>query len=225
MTWHNTIEAIDALDKGIEILYASGRKIGSLSFLKKFTQLKALYLHSFKVSTLDDLSELKHLEILVLENVGNGANLDPLSNLQNLRELILQTPPGWDGSGKKIIYKSLKSLENLKKLKRLTAFDVFFEEDGFQPLYRIPSLKVLDTKNSFTTKEFAKLALNRPDIKCAYAHPYREWEGFEYMKCKKCGNFKVEFSGVDLKRKNFCLQCDSKKCAELIERFNHLKLN
>ncbi|MCB9334455.1 MAG: hypothetical protein H6574_25695, partial [Lewinellaceae bacterium] len=182
MAWHNTIEAIDSLDKGIEVLHASGRKIGSLNFLKKFTRLKELYLHSFKVGTLDDLSELKNLEILALENVGNGANLGPLSKLQNLRELILQTPPGWDGSGKKIIYKSLKPLKELQKLERLTTFDVYFEEDGLQPLFRLPSLIEFNTKNSFTTQEFAKLAAHRPDITCVYAHPYKNWDGFEHMK-------------------------------------------
>ncbi len=96
MIWYKTIEELDELNRQTKVLYVSGRKINSLEFLLKFNHLKELYLHTFKLDSLNSLSELKSLNKLVMENVGSGCNLEPIGRLENLRELILQTPPGWD---------------------------------------------------------------------------------------------------------------------------------
>lgn len=223
MTWLHTIEELNALHEQTEILYVSGRSIKSLTFVNRFKHLKELYLHSFKAGDLANLKASTNLKILVLENVDNGADLDPISNLQNLEEFVLQTPTGRDGSGKRIRYKSVKPLEKLKNLKKLTTLDVIFDEDGLSPLYNIGSLSEFNTTNTFTTEAFAKLNLHRPDINCAYANPYRKWEGFEFYKCKKCNAFKVEFSDSDLKARTFCLNCNRKKSEELIGRFEKFK--
>jgi len=169
------------------------------------------------------IGSLGGLSKLELTDVGSGTNLDPISQLENLEELSLQTPPGWDGSNKTIKYKSLEPQTKLRNLKELTLLDVVFDFDGLKPIVRIESLVRLTTRNKFTTAEFAALAKYKPKLDCEYTKPYRMWDGVEYYRCSNCGQMKVEFSGVDLKRRVFCLSCNKAKCDELMERFDKIK--
>jgi hypothetical protein len=220
MQWIDTKEELDKIDLSSAEIKLSGKKIKDFNHLRDFENLKRLTLNSVVIENLELIGGLKSLEYLGLTNTANGQDLEPLINLTELKELILQTPPGWDGSGKKIVYKSLKPLSNLRELQSLTLLDIVFEEDGLEPLYDLDSLVKLETRNTFTTKDFAKLGVEKPDLDCRYTRPYTIWDGFEWYKCKTCGQMRVEFSGVDLKRRIFCLNCNSKKCQELINRYN-----
>ena len=150
-------------------------------------------------------------------------NLEPISALENLKVLSILTIPGWDGSGKRIHYESLSPLSGLKKLEYLRTIDTEFLNDGLRPLLTIKSLAEFVTRNNYTTSDFALLEKFCPDINCKRAHAYYQWEGYEFRRCKKCGEFKVEFSGKDIARRVFCLNCNSKKVEELIERYNRIQ--
>jgi hypothetical protein len=221
--WQTENSELKNLKKDIEELEVAGPKIKNLDFLYEFPKIKKLSLHSIKTNDLTPIASLKNITNLALTNVGNGASLQPLSQLTSLKELILQTPPGWDGSSKHVKYMSLQPLTNIEGLKDLTLLDVVFEMDGLEPLIKIKSLSQLTIRNKFSTKDFAKLAKFKPELNCRYTQPYTTWDGFEYYRCNKCGGMKVEFSGIDLKRRVFCLNCNKNKCDELIERFYRIK--
>ena len=223
--WRTEISELNRLNNSINELWIRGRKFKNLDFLYSFPKLKKLFLSSIQTDDLNPIGSLIKLTHLELTNVGNGSSLQPISQLEYLKELILQTPTGWDGGSKVVRYESLKPFSNLERLKNLTLLDVVFNIDGLEPLINIKSLSQLTTRNKFTTKEFAKLSKYRPEIECRYTQPYATWEGYEYYRCKKCKSMKVEFSGVDLKRRVFCLNCNKTKCEELIERFNLIKNN
>ena len=192
---------IEKLDKDIEELEISGNKIISIDFLKYFNDIK--YLKIIGMNKIKDLSPLKYLQELV--------------------KLDIMTTPGWDGSGKRLYYETLKPISNLTKLECLRTIDIEFLNDGLKPLCKIKTLKEFITRNNYTTEDFIILEYYRPDIECKYAHLYREWEGYEYYKCKKCGTYKIEFSGKELSRKIFCKNCNKNKIKELTERYNEIK--
>ncbi len=221
--WHTEYLEIKKIRKDTTELWVRGPKIKDLNFLNDYPNVKKLFLSTIKTDYLTPISKLKDLIHLELTNVGNGTNLDFISHLNKLEILRLQTPVGWDGSGKVIKYISLNPLSNLRKLKELTLLDVVFENDGLEPLIKIKSLSQLTTRNRFTTRDFAKLAKYKPDLNCQYTQPYTTLEGYEYYQCKRCKETKVEFSGIDLKRRVFCPNCNESKYKELIERFYRIK--
>jgi len=223
MEWIDQLDKLNRINKGTEELWVSGQKIKELTFLKDFRNLKKLFLRSFKTTNLSPLKSLKELKHLELTNVGNGGNLEAISHLTSLQELIIQTPPGWDGGSKRLSYDSLAPLRNLENLVSLTLLDVLFTNDELTPLTHLKSLDQLDTRNTFTIAAFVELSISQPKLKCRYTKPYTIWEGVEYYRCKKCGSMKVEFSGIDLKRRVFCLNCNKKKTDELVVRFNEIK--
>tara|TARA_B100000809_G_C14926479_1_gene455349 strand:+ start:59 stop:751 length:693 start_codon:yes stop_codon:yes gene_type:complete len=223
MAWIETYEELEKVDSSILELSVKSREIKGLDFLARFERLQTLDLNSIKTDSLDKIGKLKSLKILRLTNIGNGSNLNPLANLTNLEDLIIQTPPSWDGGSKRIGYESLEPLSHLNKLKKLSLFDIQFKTDGLNPLCKLTGMKELLIRNQFTTFDFAELSIHLPDLKCQYTKPYTIWKGFEYYRCKKCNEMKVEFSGVDLKRRVFCLNCNKKRTDELIERFYEVK--
>ncbi|WP_133242811.1 hypothetical protein [Pontibacter virosus] len=113
-------------------------------------------------------------------------------------------------------------MSGLESLTELRLLDIHVTESGFQPVLSLKGLKRIVTNNTFTTYDFAELNIFRPDIECEYAAPYRIRE-IEYFKCKKCGAYKMEFSGNDLQRRTFCPNCNKKKVIELTERFTEIK--
>lgn len=221
--WRTDYKELKTIPKDTTELWVRGRKIKNLDFLNDFKEVKKLFLSSIKTNNLYPISSLKHLTHLELTNVGNGSDLNAISQLNNLEELILQTPSGYDGSGKVIKYLSLKPISDLSNLKELTLLDVVFEQDGLKPLLNLKSLTHLTARNKFSTEDFAKIDKYRPDVQCEYANPYNTWDGYEFYRCNKCGEKKVEFSGVELKRRVFCPHCNKKKFEELLERYNQIK--
>jgi hypothetical protein len=221
----NKIIGIDHIDKEVTELRIFERKIEDVNFLKDFRKIENLYLGYIKTENLNFIKNLNTIEKLVLYGVNSIQDISPIADLENLKELEMTTIAGWDGSGKKIHYETLQPLTNLKKLESLKTIDIEFSQDGLSPLIPVKSLKHFITRNSFTTSDFALLERYRPDIKCEYAHAYRVREGNEYYKCKKCGAYKVEFSGKDLSRRVFCLNCNEKKVNELTKRYIEIQQN
>ena len=219
---YSSIEEINFLKRNIQELDVYCRKIDDLSILNEFTNLKELQIRSFRAPEFPFSKSLVDLETLILENVSMDNSLTSLKPLKNLRQLTLQTPVGWDGTGKKLIYSSLDPLNHLERLEEITLLEIIIEENGFTPLFNLKNLKRVNTHNTFTTKEFAELSLKRPDISCEYSKAYRVKEK-EYNRCVKCGNFKVEFSGIGIKRRVYCPICHKKKFQELTSRFEEIK--
>jgi len=215
-------EDLKSISKSTTSLNVRGHKAKDLSILADFKNLKELQIRTFKGKDLSFLNELKDLKSLILENVTTDNELENLKDLTGLEELTLQTPVGWDGSGKKITYKSLKPLSGLENLIELRLLDIESTESGFQPLFNLQKLKKVVTHNTFTTYDFAELNAVRPDIECDYAAAYRIRK-IEYFICNKCGTYKLEFSGKDLIRRTFCPNCNEKKVTELTERFTAIK--
>ncbi|MFN6077317.1 MAG: hypothetical protein ACK46Y_17315 [Fluviicola sp.] len=215
---------LDNINKDTSDLYIKGSEIRDFSILINLKKLTKLELLSTKYFDFSLIENMKNLTSLRLNGITTITNLDFLKSLTNLTELILETPASWDGSGKTVVYNSLSSLSKCEKLKSIKMFDIQFLEDGLKPLYGIKSLKEIVTRNTFLTYEFAKLELNRPDIVCKYAKPYFQHH-LEFYKCKKCNEFKIEFSGVDLKRRVFCKKCNLKKIEELTKRYYEIQIS
>jgi hypothetical protein len=215
-------EVLATLDRNATVIDVKCHKIKDLSIFAEFKKLQKLKIRTFQGKDLAFLKKLQALKSLVLENVVTENELEDLRNLSGLEELTLQTPVGWDGSGKKLEYKSLKPLSGLESLIELRLLDIMVNDTGFQPVFNLKNLRKIVTNNTFSTYNFAELSAFRSDIECEYATAYRIRE-IDYFKCKKCGTYKLEFSGIDLPKRTFCPNCNKKKVEELTERFNDIK--
>ena len=70
----------------------------------------ALIILDYRLETLGRLGDFPRLESLKLQGGAKLRDLSPLAALTTLRELVLSTPPGSDGSGRVIDVGSLPRL-------------------------------------------------------------------------------------------------------------------
>ncbi len=213
---------LNNIDIDSSSLRLKGNGIKDFSILLKLNNLTELELLSTKHFDISIIEKLTKLTSLRLNGILTITDLTFLKPLTNLTKLTLETPVGWDGSGKTIKCNSLSPLRFCNKLNHITILDIMFANDGLNPLFEIKSLTEIVTRNTFTTYDFAKLELHRPDIICDHAGPYIQ-HTIEFYKCKKCGDYKIEFSGIDLKRRVFCKNCNRQKVVDLTRRYYEIQ--
>ena len=223
--WIKNREDLAETNVSSKRLCLSGKKFKNLTDLKSFTQLEELILNSIKLNDFGFLINLKSLNSLTLENVTSlkDNELRDIGHLCNLEELVIQTPPGWDGSGKYLIYKDIEWIVNLKKLQRLILLDVRFESKDLSLVLNLSLLEELTIDGKHNRKQIAEIDSNFPKLDFNFKNGYKRWDGFEYKRCEKCNNYKIEFAGSELKRRVLCQQCQSEKVNKLILEYNSYK--
>lgn len=207
------------LDKSIETLKIWNCKIKDYSKLNTLTNLRELEIFSFETGTLNNLKELKNLEKLRIIHLPQIHSLEELTNLENLTELSLESLPNWDSSGKTLIFDNLNSLSSLTNLKKLVLMKARVLNHGLSPLEKLNNLEVFETDNTFSVRDFAKLSLKLPKVKCAYFKAYRS---VNYSKCKKCDSYKVKLTGIE-NNKMLCPICNIDKLKKYEIEFENLK--
>ncbi|WP_243405546.1 hypothetical protein [Solimicrobium silvestre] len=99
-------------------------KYKTLQVLEEFPNVEELVVASFPDDSLDflvTLSKLKYLSIIHLPKI---SSLDPLAKLLHLDSLSLSTSPAWDAQGKCTIIQSLAPLTEIEPLHHLELFGV-----------------------------------------------------------------------------------------------------
>ncbi len=196
-----------------------GSRVRDFTPLERMAQLIHLEILDFEHGSLRTIGRLKNLRFLRIIHIPKEHDLTPLAALENLEELLLESLPSWDASGKTLVFESLRPLAGLKQLKRLVLMKVRVEEHGLQPLWGLTKLERFETENLFTLEEFAQLAGKLPNAQGAFLLPHHE---VNYAVCSICQGKKVRLSGV---RRGglLCPRCNGKRVAEHARKFEGLK--
>jgi hypothetical protein len=177
--------------------------------ISEFNGLKCLSLQDF--TSLEILSEHRDIEALNLRHFPKivSLNLEPVSQLEQLKYLSLSTIPGWDGSGKTLNIDSFLPLTALKNLKEISIIDVIPLKDGVEPIGKIKSLeKVSLARKFYQLEDYAKLKKLMPQLEGI--EPISQMN-FRSM-CKKCKSFpQLHLDGTKPRVQTYvCPKCNIK---------------
>ena len=147
---------------GLEFLELSGPEI-DLSPLAASATLRHLHLEN--PARLDGLHRLKQLTSFGLYYLPRIDVLDQVSELGNLRSLLISTPPGYDASRKCHRVQSLAPIARLAQLQRLVLRGILPDRDGLRPLEALVALQTLEVTHvfAFTVQDYARLARALPN--------------------------------------------------------------
>jgi hypothetical protein len=96
-----------------------------------------------------------------------------------VKNLVISTPPTWDGTPRKTEVDSLKPLGSLSSLDRLLLLGVRPKDLDLSPIMKMTHLKEVDIGGvpEFTIAHYAKLAAALPHAKGRCLKPYFEIKG------------------------------------------------
>ena len=169
----------------------------------------------YPFESLAPLAVLAGVETMKLQDSGALRRLDGIEALDGVKNLVISTPPTWDGTKRKIDVESLKPLEKLTSLERLILTGVRPNDLDLSPIARMTHLKDVDIGGvpEFTIEHYARLAAALPNAEGRCLQPYVEIKGVGF--CKKCKGQQVMLNGAPPKaRKWLCPKCNEKKIAE-----------
>lgn len=175
----------------------------------------ALILSDFQEPDFESLKVLADLEVLKVNHAPRLRRLDGLAPLKKLREFVLSTPPGWDGTGRSIEVESLAPLEAVPSLEKLILMGVRPADLDVAPIARMKHLKELDIgfAPGFTLAQYASLAAALPGTRGRCLRPYFQIMGVGG--CRKCRGQGICLNGTPPRaRKWACPKCNAKKIAE-----------
>jgi Leucine-rich repeat (LRR) protein len=135
----NHIEDISALEKlvNLKILNLRDNDINDITALKNITTLKELNLRENNVKDLTALSEIKNLEYLNIYSNNNIISIESITDLTNLKTLIIQ---GVD------LEENLELLNNFKNLNRLDLCNCSISDISF--INKFNKLKELNLRDN-----------------------------------------------------------------------------
>jgi hypothetical protein len=174
----------------------------------------------YRLETLEPFAAFPGLESLKIQGGFKANDLSPLSGLRTLRELVLSTPPGSDGSGRVIDVHSLAPLAALASLERLVLIGVRPRDLDLAPLAGMKHLRELEISHvkEFTLEQYARLAAALPNTGGRTLTPHRTIPGVGL--CRKCGGQQVLLNGAPPRaRKWLCPKCQQKLIAAHVARW------
>ena len=178
----------------------------------------------YPFDSLKPLAILAGLEVLKIQDSGALRTLDGVAALTGLNNLVISTPPAWDGTARKIEIDSFAPIAQLKSLERLILQSVRPRDLDLTPIMGMTHLKDLDIGGvpEFTIGHYARLAAALPNTEGRCLLPYFEIKGVGF--CKKCKGQQVLLNGAAPKaRKWLCPKCNEKKLAEHARLWGSLK--
>jgi hypothetical protein len=178
----------------------------------------------YRLDTLAPLGEFRNLQSLKIQSGSKLRDLDPVAALTSLRELVLATPPGSDGSGRVIDVASYQPLVSLAALERLVLIAVRPRDLSLSPIERMTHLRDLDISGvpEFTLEHYARLAVALPQTAGRCLQPYIQIKGVGF--CRKCKGPQVLLNGAPPRaRKWICPACQEKQLAAHVERWEAAK--
>ena len=178
----------------------------------------------YPFDSLKPLAVLTGLEVLKIQDSGALRTLDGVVALEGLKNLVISTPPAWDGTARKIEIDSFAPIAQLKSLERLILQSVRPKDLDLTPIMGMAHLKDLDIGGvpEFTIGHYARLAATLPNTEGRCLQPYFEIKNLAF--CKKCKAGMVMLNGTPPRaRKWLCPKCNEKKLAEHARLWESLK--
>jgi len=189
------------------------------SDLARVDQERGLIVFGWRFDSLAPLAALTRLRVLKMQGAPKLRTLDGAP--PNLRELVLSTVTGSDGSGRCIEIASLKPLERLRHLERLILLQVRPADLDLSPIMAMSHLKEVDIGGvpELTVEHYAKLAAAVPHAEGRCLQPYVTISGIG--RCKTCQGQSVLLNGAPPRaRKWVCPTCNAKLLAAHVSRWN-----
>ena len=177
----------------------------------------------YPFESLAPLAVLAGVETMKLQDSGALRRLDGIEALGGVKNLVISTPPTWDGTTRKIEVESLKPLETLSSLERLILTGVRPKDLDLSPIARMKHLQEVDIGGvpEFTIEHYARLAAALPNAEGRCLKPYCVIKGVGF--CKKCKSQQVMLNGAPPRaRKWLCPKCNESKIAEHTQRWESL---
>jgi hypothetical protein len=220
--------------KSLEVAYLSQEKAEQLGALKS---LEKLIIRNGGVTNLSSLGELGKLTELTIESAGSLRDFSFLGDLKVIRSLRLAGMNRFkDVSVLEALprlrrfelvstdyWSRLPTLKSFGGLKQLRELFVGYPtgDDSLEPLAALTGLKVLGLGLQYPLKEFARLAVALPDVRCAlFSEPYSIGMS-SFRGCKCCGGN----TSIALAKgyRAVCPECDSDKFVAYMKQFEDLK--
>jgi len=170
-----------------------------------------LSIFGYPFETLEPLAGLTKLEVLLVQDANRLRSLAGIESLRNLREFVMATAPGSDGSGAFIDIESFKPLATLDRLERGSTLHVRPRDGDIAPFMSMTGLKAIDIADvpAFPVEDYARLAAALPDAtgRCLQSDFVIEGVG----RCRKCQGQQVFLTGpAPGTRRRLCPACDEK---------------
>jgi hypothetical protein len=179
----------------------------------------------YRLHGFEPLRAFRDLAVLKVQGAAKVRDLAPLASLTTLRELVIATPTGSDGSGRTIDVASYTPLTALTALERLVLIAVRPLDGDLAALGRMTHLRELQVSGvpEFTVEDYARLAVALPDTESRDLAPYCVIKGIGF--CKKCRAQQVLLTGAPPRaRKWLCPTCQAKGLAAHVARWDAAKL-
>ncbi len=189
--------------------------------LANFPNITELDIFDYRAPSLTPLRALRGLRRLSVIHFPHVSSFEPLSELRQLEELVLETLPSGDASGKRTLVETFRPLARLSQLRVLKLAGVSVLDNDLSPLGELTALEDLALGNLFPQQQFAQLTRTLPHVRCAFLGPFLRLD--EYA-CRRCGGQKVMLSGADVPNpKIVCPVCHRKKFEDTVRLFEQFK--
>ena len=188
------------------------------------TKPRAVTIFEYPFDSLQPLAVLAGVEILKIQDSGTLRTLDGAAALAGVKNLVISTPPTWDGTSRKVEVDSFKPLTALTSLERLILLSVRPKDLDLSVIGTMTHLKDVDVGGvpEFTIEHYAKLSAALPNAEGRCLQPYFEIKNLAF--CRKCRTGQVMLTGTAPRaRKWMCPKCNEKKIAEHVRLWESLK--
>ena len=178
----------------------------------------------YRLDGFEPLQAFRDLEVLKIQGASKVRDLAPLASLKALRELVISTTPGSDGSGKTIDVASFAPLTALPALQRLLLIGVQPLDGDVAVLGRLTHLRELDASGgpAFTLEAYAALAAALPGVEGRCLSPYFIIKNLSF--CRRCKAEQVLLVGAPPRARKFlCPTCQAKALAAHVARWDAAK--
>lgn len=175
------------------------------------TSRRGLIVFDFPFASLEAFASCQALEILKIQGARALTTLDGADALSGLREFVLTTPTGSDGSGRSIDVASLAPLERLGQLERLILLNVRPLDGEVSAIARMAQLRDIDIGGvcGLTLDDFARLRVALPAASGRCLAPYTVIPGVG--RCRRCQGQEVLLNATPPRaRKWVCPACSPK---------------
>jgi hypothetical protein len=196
---------------------------GDLAAVARAVAPPALSILDYRLDSFAPLEAFRGLEVLKIQGALQVRDLAPLASLTTLRELVISTPTGSDGSGRTIDVASLAPLTALTALERLILMNVEPLDGDVAVLGRLTHLRELDVSGpAFTLEVYAGLAAALPGVEGRCLSPYFVIKGIGF--CRTCKAQQVLLVGAPPRARKFlCPTCQAKALAKHVARWDAAK--
>ncbi len=198
--------------ESLELFNGLVSDLSSLAELPRLRQLKldrTAYLKDFSF-----LGRLTKLRTLTLIDVTKLKDFGVLSELPALHVLSISKMSSWAN------VPSLASLATLTDL-RVLHLGIAAKDGSLSPLAKLSNLRELGLPLSYELKEYARLAVALPRVKCScFTKPYGLSHS-PFFKCKRCGGL----GRITLAKgsRSLCPKCDDDTFQAYLKSFEEMK--